>query len=51
MVLKINNRNVATPSDIQTGIADAKKQGRKSVLLLVARAQGQTGFVAVELDA
>jgi len=51
VVLKINNRNVATPADIQNGIAEAKKQGRKSVLLLVARAQGQTGFVAVELDA
>ncbi len=51
VVLKINNRNVASPADIQNGIAEAKRQGRKSVLLLVARAQGQTGFVAVELDA
>ena len=51
VVLKINNRNVTNPADIQNGIAEAKRAGRKSVLLLVARAQGQTGFVAVELEA
>ena len=51
VVLRINNRAVTTPADIQSSIADARKQGRKSVLLLVARAQGQTGFVAVELEA
>ena len=51
VVLKIGNRNVAAPSDIQSGVAEAKKAGRKSVLLLVARAQGQTGFVAVDIGA
>jgi len=49
VVLKINNRDVAAAADIQNGIAEARRQGRKSVLLLVARAQGQTGFVAVEI--
>jgi serine protease Do len=51
VVLKINNRNVANAGDVQTGVAEAKKAGRKSVLLLVARSQGQTGFVAVDIGA
>ncbi len=49
VVLKVGTRNVATPADVQAGVADAKRAGRKSVLLLVARAQGQTGFVAVDI--
>jgi serine protease Do len=49
VVLKIGTRNVASPADVQDGVAEAKKAGRKSVLLLVARAQGQTGFVAVDI--
>ncbi len=51
VVLKIGGRNVASPADIQNGIAEAKRAGRKSVVLLVARAQGQTGFVAVDVGA
>jgi serine protease Do len=51
VVLKINNRNVASAGDVQNGVAEAKKAGRKSVLLLVARSQGQTGFVAVDIGA
>ncbi len=50
VVLKINNRDVTNATDVQNGIAEARRQGRKSVLLLVARAQGQTGFVAVEIS-
>ena len=49
VVLKIGNRNVASPADIQNAVSEARKAGRKSVLLLVARAQGQTGFVAVDI--
>jgi serine protease Do len=49
VVLKINNRNIADAGDIRNGVAEAKKAGRKSVLLLVARSQGQTGFVAVNI--
>ena len=37
VVLKIGNRAVKTPQDVQAGVAEAKKGGRKSVLLLVAR--------------
>jgi len=31
-------------------VAEAKKVGRSSVLLLVARNQGGTGFVAIDID-
>ena len=51
VVLKVGSRNVVSAADVQNGVAEAKKAGRKSVLLLVARAQGQTGFVAVDIGA
>jgi serine protease Do len=50
VVLKINNRAVKSPADFQTGVSEAQKVGRKSVLLLVARSQGGTGFVAIDID-
>jgi len=49
VVLKIGSRAVRTPADVQTGIVEAQKGGRKSVLLLVARQSGGTGFVAVDI--
>jgi serine protease Do len=49
VVLKIGNRMVRSPADVQSGIAEAQKGGRKSVLLLVARQSGGTGFVAVDI--
>jgi serine protease Do len=51
VLLKVGNRNIASASDLQAGIADAKRAGRKSVLLLVARSEGQTGFVALDIGA
>jgi serine protease Do len=50
VVLRIGNRTVRNPADFQSGVADAQKGGRKSVLLLVARAQGGTGFVAIDIE-
>lgn len=50
VVLKIGNRTVRTPADFQTGVTDAKKGGRTSVLLLVARGQGGTAFVAIDVE-
>ena len=50
VVLKVGNRTVRTPADFQSGVADAKKGGRSSVLLLVARTQGGTGFVAIDIE-
>jgi serine protease Do len=52
VVLKINNRAVASAADLQAGIADAKKAGRKTVLLLVSSGSAnRTGFVAVDIGA
>ncbi len=50
VVLKVGNRNVKTPQDVQSGVAEAQKGGRKSVLLLVARSAGGTGFVALDIS-
>jgi serine protease Do len=50
VLLKVNNRNIATAADLQAGVADAKRAGRKSVLLLVA-SERQTGFVALDIGA
>ncbi|HKD48464.1 MAG TPA: DegQ family serine endoprotease [Rhizomicrobium sp.] len=51
VVQKVGNRVVHTPADVQSGVAEAQKGGRKSVLLLVASAQGGTRFVAVDIGA
>jgi serine protease Do len=50
VVLRIGSRIVRSPADFQTGVAEAKKGGRNSVLLLVAHGQGGTGFVAIDID-
>ena len=48
IVMSVSNRSVHTPQDVQKTVADARGQGRKSVLLLVATAQGSR-FVAVDI--
>jgi serine protease Do len=50
VVMRVGSRIVRTPADFQTGVAEAKKGGRTSVLLLVAHSQGGTGFVAIDID-
>jgi serine protease Do len=50
VVLRIGSRPVKTPADFQAGVADAKKGGRSSVLLLVQRSQGGTAFVAIDVE-
>ena len=50
VVLRVGNKIVRNPADFQSGVAEAKKGGRTSVLLLVARSQGGTGFVAIDID-
>jgi serine protease Do len=52
VVLKIGNHNVASAADLQDGISEAKRAGRKTVLLLVSSAGGgRTGFVAIDIGA
>jgi serine protease Do len=48
VVMKVGSRMVKTPQDVQAGVAEAQKGGRKSVLLLVA-SQGASRFVAVDI--
>ena len=49
VVMKIGAKEVKTPQDVQAGVAEAQKGGRKSVLLLVA-SQGASRFVALDID-
>jgi serine protease Do len=51
VVQRVGSREVHTPADVQSGVAEAKKGGRKTVLLLVASAQGGSRFVAVDISA
>jgi serine protease Do len=48
IVMSVSNKSVRTPQDIQKTIAEAKGQGRKSVLLLLATSNGSR-FVAVDI--
>ena len=51
VVQRVGGRMVHTPADVQSSVAEAQKGGRKSVLLLVASAQGGSRFVAVDVGA
>jgi serine protease Do len=48
VIIGIGNRNVRTPADIEQGVAEARKAGRETVLLLVAGDQGQH-YVALKV--
>jgi serine protease Do len=50
VVVEINQQAVKEPSDIVTRMAEAKKQGRKSMLFLVSNAQGEVRFVALPVE-
>ena len=49
MIMEAAQEEVKTASQIAGKVADAKKSGRKSILLLVER-QGDLRFVAVRID-
>jgi serine protease Do len=51
VVQRVGGRMVHTPAEVQSGVAEAQKGGRKSVLLLVASNQGGSRFVAVDVGA
>ena len=46
MILEINGKAVSRPADIRQGIEDAKKEGRKAVILRVKSDEG-VRFVAL----
>lgn len=50
LITEAGQQKVATIADLEARIADAKEQGRKSLLLLVRRG-GDPRFVALNLDA
>jgi len=50
VVMSVSNKAVRTPADIQRGVTEAQNLGRKSVLLLVAGANGSR-YVAVDIKA
>ena len=49
LIMEAAQEEVKSPSEIGSRIADAKKSGRKSILLLVDR-QGDLHFIALRLD-
>ena len=50
LIVEVGQEAVATPSDVTKRVDALKKDGRKSVLLLVAAANGDVRFVALGLD-
>ena len=48
VIVGIGNKNVRNPADIEQGVAEARKAGRETVLLLVAGDQGQH-YVALKV--
>jgi len=48
VIVGIGNKNVRNPADIEQGVAEAKKSGRETVLLLVAGDSGQH-YVALKV--
>jgi len=50
VIVEINQRPVAKPSDVQDVVKSLKKDGKKSALLLVANAAGEVRFVPVTID-
>jgi serine protease Do len=49
VILEVGDGSVSTPDDVAEGIREARKAGRKAVLLQVQTKQ-QTRFVALSLD-
>ena len=47
VITRVNGRPVRMPSDIARSVVEAKRQGRESVLLLVASEDGER-FVALK---
>jgi len=50
LIVEVGQEAVSTPSDVTKRVDALKKDGRKSVLLLVAAANGDVRFVALGLD-
>ncbi len=49
VIVEIGQEEVSAPGDVARSVAKAKKEGRKSVLLLLDR-KGDLRFVALRVD-
>ncbi len=49
IILEVGGNRVSTPNDVSEGVRDARRKGRKAVLLQV-RSNRDTRFVALSLD-
>ena len=50
VIVEINQQAVGQPSDVAARMKQAKDQGRKSALFLIANAQGESRFVALPVE-
>jgi len=49
LIVEVAQEEVTSPAQVETKVADAKRQGRKTVLVMVER-QGEQRFVALRVD-
>ncbi len=50
VILRAGETKTNSPADVSSAVADAKKAGRKQVLLMIAR-NGRQIFVPVQIEA
>ena len=50
VIVEIGQQPVTTPADVAKQLDALKKDGKKSVLLYVANAQGDMRYVAIAMD-
>jgi len=50
VIVEVQGAKVKTPDEVKTQVAEKKKSGKKSVLLLIADSKGELRFVAVPVE-
>ena len=50
VIVEVGQEPVSTPADVTRRVEALKKDGRKSALLLVSNAQGESRFVAISIE-
>ncbi|MDA7947606.1 MAG: Do family serine endopeptidase [Hyphomicrobiaceae bacterium] len=50
VIVEVQGAKVKTPDEVKTQVAEKKKSGKKSVLLLIADGKGELRFVAVPVE-
>ena len=49
LIVEVAQEEVSSPAQVEAKVADARKQGRKTILVMVER-QGEQRFVALRVD-